>query len=411
MPERSYLALCIFAAAMLALPFPVLAVEKADKDAILQEISGFIDKNPGLIKRFVFSMADEYMRQNKSGEAIALYEKALKVLPDNEEILNRMADTYNRKADYLKAAEIYERLAELKPGSVFNFQKLASAYRNAGEKDKAALVWENLTKDSKNPGIFMQAADFYSGENDMEKAVVAVKKASGLAPDNMNYLQTMEGFYVKAGKFPEAEDVCNKIFSAAKNQRLKDWAETELVNIYQKQNEAPRAEARGFFERNTERPLPIRGLKAAVLRPRMYKLGDLAARLEKDLAQAPNDINKYKTLADIYIRKNEQDKAVAQYRKAQAIDAGNLWYTMRIADIFIAKKDVGAAKKELSYIIAGTTDERLKQEAERKLKGMELSQDVTAAAPKPAPIKPAVKKEAKPEEKKKGLFPFLKSKQ
>ena len=35
--------------------------------------------------------------------------------------------------------------------------------------------------------------------------------------------------------------------------------------------ERSRTKARGFFERNTERPLPIRGLKAAVLRPRMYK--------------------------------------------------------------------------------------------------------------------------------------------
>ncbi len=39
----------------------------------------------------------------------------------------------------------------------------------------------------------------------------------------------------------------------------------------QVKNEAPRAKARGFLERNTERLLSIRALKGAVLRPRMYK--------------------------------------------------------------------------------------------------------------------------------------------
>ncbi len=40
----------------------------------------------------------------------------------------------------------------------------------------------------------------------------------------------------------------------------------------QKKNEAPRAKARGFSERNTERPRSIRTLKGAVLWPRMYKI-------------------------------------------------------------------------------------------------------------------------------------------
>ena len=39
------------------------------------------------------------------------------------------------------------------------------------------------------------------------------------------------------------------------------------------ENEAPRAKARGFPERNTERPLFIRTLKGAVFWPRMYKKG------------------------------------------------------------------------------------------------------------------------------------------
>ena len=76
--KRVYAVLVIFAAIVLALPAVALSIEKADKDAILQELSGFVDKNPDILRNVIFQMADDYSRQNKVDEAIALYEKGLK---------------------------------------------------------------------------------------------------------------------------------------------------------------------------------------------------------------------------------------------------------------------------------------------------------------------------------------------
>ena len=494
--KRKYAILVIFAVgAALMMPGLVFSVEKADKDALVQEISSFIGQKPDLLKNAVLSMADDYVIQMKTDEAIALYEKALKVLPDSEDILGRLANLYSNKADYTKTAEIYKKITDVNPSNIWNFQMLSNAYKNAGQKDKAALVWENLTSNSKNAEVFMQAANFYSGEGETDKSIAAINKAIELAPDNVSYLQVLEGFYMRADKFSEAEAICNKILTGGKEEWQKDWANSELLNIYQRQD----------------------------------KLGDLAAKFEKDLGQSSKDIGKYKNLAELYQRSNELDKAaavyekaiaagfddkdtnsrlfeiyersgkmdkaetqlkkvivlspndnylyerladlsskagkkddakkiwsdlmakspndanliarygdklnewgdaegaIAQYRKAQTLDPKSSWYTMRVVDIFIGKENYDAAKKELNAIIAKTTDTWTKQEAERKIKDIEIRSNMAKTVPpeivtpniqapvsapaidsktKTAPKAPAVVAPAKPKpvEKKKGFF-------
>ena len=121
MLRQKYVALAAFVACVLILPLAVLAAEKADKDAILAELSAFIDKNPDILRSVIFSMGDEYQRENKIDEARALYEKALKMLPDNEDFLNRLGSLYNQKTDYVKAVEVYKKMTELRPENVWYF--------------------------------------------------------------------------------------------------------------------------------------------------------------------------------------------------------------------------------------------------------------------------------------------------
>lgn len=471
--KRNWAVLIVIMCSVVFLADIGFTVEKADKDAILQEISSFIDKNPDILRSAVFSMADDYQRNNKTDDAISLYEKALKVLPDNEDFLNRLANLYNQKTDYAKSAEIYAKLAGLKPENIWYYNMLSDTYRNAKQNDKAAAVWEDLMKKSSNADVFNQAANFYSRGNNMDKAISAMKKAVELKPDNLGYLQNLESFYMRAEKFSDAEAVCGKVMADAKDQWAKDWVNAELISIYQKQN----------------------------------KIADLTAKFEKDLAQAPNDISQYRKLADLYQRNNERDKAagvyekavsaavadrdinnrllelyeasgnfekaeqqikkimasapndnylnerlanllsragrkddakkawqdflakapndagtfsrfadrlnewgdvdgaIAQYRKAQSLDANNLWYTMRVADVLIANQRSAEAKKELETIAAKTNDNWLKQEAQRKIGeiGAKTAPAVLAA---PAPAAAGLSKEPAPKQTKakKGLF-------
>ncbi len=466
MHKRATVLAGIFLITLIVFPSAGFAIEKQDKDAILQEISSFIDAKPEILRSIVFTMADEYQRQNKVDAAIALYERASKVISDNEELLSRLGSLYNQKADYVKSAEIYKKLTELKPENTWYYTMLSDAYRNAKLDDKAAGVWEELMKKSNNADIFIQAANFYNNQNNIDKAILAVKKAIELKTDNMGYLQALEPYYVKLEKFSDAEAVCNKVLAGAKDVWMKDWANSELINIYQKQNKLPELAAK-FEKELAQAPKELSGYRkladlyqrggepdkavavyekaiAAGLDDRdinnrlldLYeaanKLDKAEGQLKKIIAIAPQENYLYERLANLLNKAGKKDDAkkvwaellakagndasmfsrygdrlnewgdvegaIAQYRKAQAIDAKNLWYTMRIADILISKEDFSAAKKELTGIASQTTDNWMKQEAERKIKDIEIK----LSAGKAAPVK-AVTTAPAPE-KKKGLF-------
>lgn len=470
MLRREYVVLVVFVITIiLALPFTAFSVETADKDAFLQEISGFIDKNPDVLESAIFLMADDYLRQNKIDETISFYEKALKILPGNENLLNRFANLYKSKSDYVKAAEIYKRMTEMKPENITNFQMLSNAYKNAGQNDKAFMLWEDLVKNSSNAKIFMQASIFYSGENDIEKAIEAVKKAIELEPGNVSYLQAIEGFYVSSKKFNDAEIVCNKVLTDAKASWQKEWANSELINIYQRQNkladliarfekdlvQSPKEitiyrslaelyqrnaeldKAAGAYERAIARGLNDRDTndKLLDLYERSSRLDKAEVQLKKIIVMAPQENSLYERLANLLFNAGKKEEAkrvwnellakagndapmisrygdrlyewgdvngaVAQDRKAQALDPKNLWYTIRIADILANKGDFNAAKKELNDVIAKTTDSRIKQDMESKIKDI----DAKLNAPKVAPAKPvaSVEQKQKPSEKK-GFF-------
>ena len=466
--RKNYAVLVIFIVTLALLPMTVFAVEKADKDALLAELSSFIDKDPEIIRNVVYSMADEYSRNDKTDEAIALFQKALKILPGNEDFLNRLGDLYNRKGDYVEVAEIYKKLTVVKPENVWYFQRLSDAYRSADKNDEAGAVWDGLLKTSKNAEAFMQAANFYSSIDDMDKAIAAAKKAAELGTENTGYLQNLESLYVRAEKFSEAEAICADILKSAKDQWMKDWASSELVNIYQRQDKLEELAVKfegdlvaspkdvsqykklaSLYQRSNQRDKAIevyeKAVKAGITdrdidNELLYSyesaedFDKAVAQIKKIMADQPEDNYLYERLANMLARADKKEEAkkawqeflakvpddagavsrygdrlnewgdvagaIQQYKKAQAIDLNNLWYTMRVADLLIANERSAEAKKELSSIIAKTTDDWMKQDAERKISEMDArSKEATPAVETKAvtPEKTEVVKVAAPE--------------
>jgi len=423
-----------------------LAADEAAKKAIMEELSEFIDKNPDILRTVVYSIADEYSRENKVDESIAVVEEALKIFPDNEDFLNRLGGLYNQKQDYVKAAEVYKKLTEVNPQNTWYFNALSDAYRNTGDGDKAASVWEAVIKGSDNPDIFIQAANFYSNQGDMDKAIAAVRKAVELRPEDIDYKRNLESFYMRSEKFDEAEKICDELLVVAQNQWEKEWANSELINIYQRKDKLQDLAARfekdlskapgdlsnyrklaDLYQRSDERDKAIEvyekaAAQAADDRDVNNRLLDLyegsekfdkaEAQIKKIIKDNPNEIYLYERLANILARADKIDAAIGQYRKAQSLDPNNLWHTMRVADILIGKGRSEEAKAELKSIVSKATDDWMKQEAERKISDIEGTpkESVPAVTPVVAPPPAAETKEEpkteepKPKKKKKGWF-------
>ncbi|MCX5713696.1 MAG: tetratricopeptide repeat protein, partial [Candidatus Omnitrophica bacterium] len=152
----------------------------------------------------------------------------------------------------------------------------------------------------KDASVMSQAASFYSSTGDMDQALTLIEKAVQIDPNNIGYLQTQANFYVRANKMDKAEAAYKAILQNAKEAWLKDWANGELLNIYQKQN----------------------------------KLGDVIKTYEADLNNSGNDISAYKKLGELYIRKGDGAKALEVYEKASEIAPDDRVITNRLVDMY-----------------------------------------------------------------------------
>lgn len=312
-----YLLFLTLTALMLA-SFTAFADQRQDIQDILNEVSAYADKNPSVLDGAVFSVGDAYVRENKIDEAIALYEKAMNIIPDNENLLNRIGNLYNQKMEYGKAAGIYEKLIKIRPDNTWYFQVLTNAYNMTSQKDKAVGVWKRLIAEKPNdPNILMEAAGFYSNVNDMDSGIPLAEKAVQLDPNNIGYVQTLATFYSRAEKFDKAEEAYKKVLATAKDQWLKDWANGELLNIYQKEN----------------------------------RLGEMAAQYEDELKSEARDVSQYKQLGELYIRTGETDKALDMFKKAIELSPDDRSINNRLVDLYDSTGKYEDAAAQLAKII------------------------------------------------------------
>ena len=305
-------------------PFTAFADQKQDTEAILDEIGVYADKDPSVLAGAVFALGDAYVRENEVDKALALYEKALNVIPDNENLLNRAGNLYNQKAQYDKVAAIYEKLTKIKPENSWYFQMLSNAYRMSGKKDEAGSIWKKLLEKKPNdPNIAMQAANFYTNVDDLDNAILMAQKAVQLSPKNIGYLQNLAGLYERAKDFDKAERAFTEVGRMAKDQWLKDWANREIVNIYQKQN----------------------------------RLDELESNLEARIKDNPDDITLLKELGELYSRKNETEKALGVYGKAAKISVNDRDVNNRLVDLYESTQQFEKAAGRLQKIIDATPND------------------------------------------------------
>ncbi len=183
-------------------------------------------------------------------EAIAHWEKALKLDPSNPAAWNNMANYYGQQGPVAKAFEYYEKAIELKPdesvyyhnfaSAVYNFRQEAKSYFKCPEQevfDRALALFQKALQFS--PADFPLASDLaqtYYGIKPLrvDEAIKAWEYALKIARDSIE----REGIHIhlarvklNAGRLTEArqhlESVTNNMYSPLRNRIQRNVDERE----------------------------------------------------------------------------------------------------------------------------------------------------------------------------------------
>lgn len=136
-----------------------------EAEADLQAALKIAPNEPNLLNFLGYSWIDRGVRLP---EAMAMVEKAVAADPRNGAMVDSLGWAYYREGDYAKAVEKLEQAVELEAGDPEINNHLGDAYWKVGRKDEALFQWRRV--------LTLQP-------DDKIKASAEAKLASGLGPD------------------------------------------------------------------------------------------------------------------------------------------------------------------------------------------------------------------------------------
>ncbi len=274
-------------------------VAKGKIEPAIKEYERLLDDNPNDVNT-LNRIGDLWVRINRTDEAVKTF--------------GRIADHYSKDGFFLKAIAIYKKINKLDPSKLEVYAKLADLYAKQGLAMEAKSQYQVL-------------ADYYIKHGDPGNALNIYRKISELDPNSINVHvkladlhsqvgQTAEALkeydrvgrmLLKRGMLEEAVQVFKKALKIdAKNVDLVESLITALLEAKDYANAKTIVEQ--ALENNRDHPRLL-AMWAKIL----IAKGDVASArtaLEKGLAKDPTEPLIRETLADLYLKQSDANRAL-----------------------------------------------------------------------------------------------------
>jgi eukaryotic-like serine/threonine-protein kinase len=152
-----------------------------------------------------------YLREGKWGECIPQYQKALALAPDSPTYSN-LGTAYFWLKDYNQATKMYEKAVEMTPNSEELLGNLGDAYRWSGHSDQAAtaygkaisLAFQQLQVNPRSATIMGDLGLLYAKKFDAPNALQYTNQARAISPDDVQLMYSEAQVKTLIGKPEEA---------------------------------------------------------------------------------------------------------------------------------------------------------------------------------------------------------------
>jgi pilus assembly protein FimV len=274
-------------------------VAKGKIEPAIKEYERLLDDNPNDVNT-LNRIGDLWVRINRNEEAVKVFSK--------------IADHYSRDGFFLKAIAIFKKINKLDPSKLDIYAKLADLYAKQGLAMEAKSQYQVL-------------ADYYLKHGDPGNALAIYRKISELDPNSINVHVKLADLYsqnnqtadalkeydrvgrmlLKRGMLDEAVQVFRKALKIdAGNAELVESLVTALLEAKDYDNASQIVQTSLEGSPNNARILAISGRIALAK-------GDTAGArqaLERGLAANPDEPSIRESLAELYLKTGNADKAL-----------------------------------------------------------------------------------------------------
>lgn len=175
-------------------------------------------------------MAELYMEMDNKDAAVNCLEMAIKISPENMEIIVPLATTLCEIGKYKKAIKYLNRIIDDDPYSFLAWIKIGESYLALEQYDKAieAAEFAMIASPENELSYFIRGQAYFSLSN-YEKALEDINKIRNLDTVSLSFISYFKGLcYVHLENFEEAQKALKKALA-----EMEETGETEEIIYYQ----------------------------------------------------------------------------------------------------------------------------------------------------------------------------------
>jgi tetratricopeptide (TPR) repeat protein len=307
---------------------------------------------------------DEYEitgRNDAANQAVEYYKKALALDPGSSVIIERLAETYAKSQRTPEAIAEAEQAIKADPDNPGPHRLLARIYvRNLSEVnagsaqrdtiDKAIEQFKEILRlDPRDGQSALWLARLYRFENEHDKAEETLRAILNRDPQNEGALEQMSQLLMDEGRTPEAIDLLTKAAALSTSPTLFDL----LGDAYSQSHEYAKAEDayRKAVEGDPDDVSHRKELAQTLLT--QEKFPEALEEFKKLALAEPEAAENYLRLSQIYRHMNRFEEAEDSIIKAKQLGPGNLEIVYNEALVYDAQGRYDDAAHVLADAIAG----------------------------------------------------------
>ncbi|HLL52727.1 MAG TPA: tetratricopeptide repeat protein, partial [Myxococcaceae bacterium] len=281
-------------------------------------------------KNKIIEAAAKLVAKGAYDKAIKEYQKVLEADPKDVRVLQKMGELYQKKNENAQAAQYFIKVAESYSSDGF-FLKAVALYKqvlklNPGLIDvnlKLAELHQQLGLMSESMAYFQIVANHYDKQGDTRSSLDTLKKMVDLDPDNVSSRIKLAELYARDNMNREALQEFKRAAEYLKrNNRTDDYLRVaERVSALDPDNvPLARELAQSYLSKGDQKRALAKLQLCFKVDPRDVETLQLLAQAFQGLGQTAKTVSVYKELAKVYSDKGQGSDADGVWKKIEALD-------------------------------------------------------------------------------------------
>ena len=299
--------------------------------------------------RIYRELGELYLELQDENRAKTTFQRMIGRDPGIAGIHLSLADIYASHEWTDDAVAAYEKAASLAPNNLDYIQYYGEYYLRQGKRDKAVEIWNRMVAGDKAiPENYDRLARLLGTREFRTNAIAASRKAVALAPGEYRYREALARRLTENKEYDAALSEYAEASKLAPNEFFAERMYDQQIEIFRRQ---------GVLAKQTEKlaAAPKSFDREKQLAKMYLMLGNITNAMES-LSQAktlkPDDVSINRRLAALYAKQRRREEAVAIYEHLAEIDSGNAReYYSDIARLQLQAKNFDEAIRSAKQVI------------------------------------------------------------